>query len=87
MNNPQYETFAINGLLAKRGHNGDQSASLPSRLKRHRKNLGSREEQNSCKNVTFKQRDVQQLAEGNFAAVTKEEWAAVCRHVRAVGCT
>jgi len=29
-------------------------------------------------------RDVQQLAEQNFAAVTMEEWAAVCRHVEAV---
>ena len=33
---------------------------------------------------TFKLRDIQQLAEQNFAAVTKEEWAAVCRHVEAV---
>jgi len=36
------------------------------------------------KNVTFNLRDVQQLAEQNFAAVTMEEWAAVCRHVKAV---
>jgi len=36
------------------------------------------------KNVTFKLRDVQQLAEQNFATVTMEEWAAVCRHVKAV---
>jgi hypothetical protein len=28
--------------------------------------------------------NVQQLAEQNFAAVTTGEWAAVCRHVKAV---
>jgi len=38
----------------------------------------------AAKNVTFKLRDVQQLAKQNFAAVTMEEWAAVCRHVKAV---
>ena len=38
----------------------------------------------AAKNVTFKLRDVQQLAEQNFAALTMEEWAAVCRHVKAV---
>ena len=38
----------------------------------------------AAKNVTFKLRDVQQLAEQNFAAVTMEEWADVCRHVKAV---
>ena len=38
----------------------------------------------AAKNVTFMQRDVQQLAEKNSAAVTMEEWAAVCRHVKAV---
>ena len=29
-------------------------------------------------------RDVQKLAEQKFAAVTMEQWAAVCRHVKAV---
>jgi hypothetical protein len=29
-------------------------------------------------------RDFQQLAEQNFAAVTMEEWAAICRHVKFV---
>ena len=38
----------------------------------------------AAKNTTFKLRDVQQLAEQNLAAVTMEEWAAVCRHVKAV---
>jgi hypothetical protein len=38
----------------------------------------------AAKNVTFELRDVQQLAEQNFAAVTTEEWVAVCRHVKAV---
>ena len=38
----------------------------------------------AAKNVTFKLRDVQQLAEENFSAVTKEEWAAVWRHVKSV---
>jgi hypothetical protein len=35
------------------------------------------------KNVTFKLRDVQQLAEENFSSVKEEAWAAVCRHVKA----
>jgi hypothetical protein len=39
----------------------------------------------AAKNVTFNLQDVQQLAEQNFAAVTMEGRAAVCRHVRAVG--
>jgi uncharacterized protein YifE (UPF0438 family) len=39
----------------------------------------------AAKNVTFKLQDVQQLAEQNFAAVTMEEKAAVCRHVKVVG--
>jgi hypothetical protein len=39
----------------------------------------------AAKNVTFKLQNVQQLAEQNFAAVTMEEKAAVCRHVKAVG--
>jgi hypothetical protein len=38
----------------------------------------------AARNVTFKLQDVQQLAEENFATVTKEEWAAVCRHARRV---
>ena len=38
----------------------------------------------SAKNVTFKLRDGHQVAEQNFAAVTMEEWAAVCRRVKAV---
>ena len=37
-----------------------------------------------AKNVTFKLRDVQQLAEQNLGAVAMEEWAAVCRRVKAV---
>jgi hypothetical protein len=38
----------------------------------------------AAKNVTFKLQDVQQLAEQNFATLTMEEWAAICRHVKAV---
>jgi hypothetical protein len=38
----------------------------------------------NCKNITFKLRDVQQLSEQNFAAVTMKEWAAICRHVKAL---
>ena len=38
----------------------------------------------AAKNVTFKLQDVQQLAEQNFATVTMEEWAAVCRHAKTV---
>jgi hypothetical protein len=36
------------------------------------------------KNVSFKLGDVQLLTEENFAAVPKEEWDAVCRHVKIV---
>jgi len=39
----------------------------------------------AAKDVTFELRDVRQLAEQNFAAMTMEEWATVCRHVKAVG--
>jgi len=38
----------------------------------------------AAKIFTFKLGDVQQLAEQHFAAVTMEEWAAVCRHIKAV---
>ena len=38
----------------------------------------------AAKNVTFMLWDIQQLAEQNFAIVIMEEWAAVCRHVKAV---
>jgi hypothetical protein len=38
----------------------------------------------TAKNVIFKLRDVQQLAEQNFVTVTIEEWAAVCSHVKGV---
>jgi hypothetical protein len=34
--------------------------------------------------LLFKLQDIQQLAEQNFAAMTMEELAAVCRHVKAV---
>ena len=47
--------------------------------------MGYREKtRTAAKNVTFKLRNVQQLAEQNFASVTMEEWAAVCRRVKAV---
>jgi hypothetical protein len=38
----------------------------------------------AAKNVTFKLEDVHKLAEENFAAVTIEEWAAVCKRVKVV---
>ena len=38
----------------------------------------------AAKNVTLKLKDIQQLAERNFAKVTMEGRAAVCRHVTAV---
>jgi len=38
----------------------------------------------AAKNVTFKLRDVRQLAEQNFAVVTREQMAVVCRHVKAL---
>ena len=84
MHKPQYETFAIDCLLAA---HGDTVIRLPlyrPDLNPIEKIWGVVKTRIAAKNVTFKLRDVQPLAERNFAAVTMEEWAAVCRHVKGV---
>jgi transposase len=84
MHKPQYETFAIDGLLAKHGHTMIRLPPYHPDLNPIEKIWGVVKNRVAAKNVTFKLQDVQQLAEENFAAVTEEEWAAVCRHVKVV---
>jgi transposase len=81
---PQYETFAIDCLLADHGHTVIRLPPYHPDLNPIEKIWGIVKSRIAAKNVTFKLRDVQQLAEENFAAVTMEEWAAVCRHVKVV---
>jgi transposase len=76
--------LAIDGLLAELGHTMIRLPPYHPDLNPIEKILGIVKNKVAAKNVTFKLRDVQQLAEENFAAVTEEEWAAVCRHVTAV---
>ena len=84
MYKPQCETFAIDCLLADHGHTVIRLPSYHSDLNPIEKIWGSMKTRIAAKNVTFKLLDVQQLAKQNFAAVTTEEWAVVCRHVKAV---
>ena len=80
----QCETFAINCLLADHGHTVIRLPAYHPDLNFIEKIWGIVKTRIAVKNVTFKLRDVQQLAEQSFATVTMEEWAAVCRHVKAV---
>jgi transposase len=84
MHKPQYETFAIDCLVAEHGHTVIRLPPYHPDLNPIEKIWGIVKNRIAAKNVMFKLRDVQQLAEQNFAAVTMEEWAAVCRHVKAV---
>ena len=84
MHKPQYETFAIDCLLAERGHTVIRLLPYHPDLNPIENIWGIVKTRSAAKNVTLRLRDVQQLAEQNFAAVTMEEWAAVCRHVKAV---
>jgi len=84
MHKPQNETFAIDCLLAENGHTVIRLHPYQLDLNPIGEIRGIVNTRIAAKNVTFKLRDVQQLAEQNFAAVTMEEWAAVCRHVEAV---
>jgi len=81
---PQYETFAIDRLLADHGHTVFRLSPYHPDLNPIEQIWGIVKARIAAKNVTFKLQDVQQLAEQNFAAVTVEEWAAVCRHCKAV---
>jgi len=84
MHKPQYENFAFDCLLAEHGHTVIRLPPCYPDLNPIEKIWGIVKTRIAAKNVTFKLRVVQQLAEQNFAAVTMEEWAAVCRHVKAV---
>jgi transposase len=67
---PQYDTFAIDWLLAERGHTVIRLPPYYPDLKPIEKIWGIVKTRIAAKNVTFKLRDVQQLTEQNFAAVT-----------------
>jgi len=84
MHKPQYVTFAIGCLLAEHGHTVIRLPPYYPDLNPIEKIWGFVKTRIAAKSVTFKLRDVQQLAEQNFATVTKEVGAAVCRHVKAV---
>jgi len=81
---PQYETYAIHRLLADHGHTVLRLPPYHPDLNPIEQIWGVVKTRIAAKKVTFKQQDVQQLAEKNFAAVTMEEWAAVCRHAISV---
>ena len=84
MHKPQYKTFAIDCLLTEHGYTVIRLPPYHPDLNPIEKICGIMKTRIAAKNVTFKLRDVQQLAEQNFAAVTMEVWVAVCRHVKAV---
>jgi len=84
MHKLQYETFAIDSLLADHGHTVLRLPPYHPDLNPIEKLWAIVKNRMAAKNVTFKLQDVQHLAEQNFAAVTTEEWAAVCRHVQTV---
>jgi len=86
MHKPQYETFAIDCLVAEHGHTVVRLPPYHPDLNLIEKMWVIVKTRIAAKNVTFtrKLRDIQQLEEQNFAAVVMEEWAAVCRHVKAV---
>ena len=66
---PQYETFAIDRLLADHGHTVLRLPPYHPDLNLIEKIWGIVKTRIAAKNVTFKLQDVQQLAEQNFAAV------------------
>ena len=84
MHKPQFENFAIDCLLTELGHTVIRLPPYHPDLNPIEKIWGNVKTGIAAKNFTFKLRDVQQLAEQNFATVTMEEWAAVCRHIKAV---
>ena len=79
MHKPQYETFAIDCLLADYGHPVLRLPPYHPDLNPTEKIWGTVKTRIAAKNVTFKLQDVQQLAEQNFVSVTMEEWTVVCR--------
>jgi len=84
MHKPQYETLAIVRLLADHGHTVLRLPPYHPDLNPTEQYWGIVKTRIAAKNVTFKLQDVQPPAEQNFASVTMEEWAAVCRHAKTV---
>ena len=66
MHKPQNETFAIDCLLAENGHTVIRLPTYHPDLNAIEKIWGIVKTRIAAKNVTFKLRDVQQLAEQNF---------------------
>jgi len=66
MHKPQYETFAIDCLLAEHRHTVIRLPTYHPDLNAIEKIWGIVKTRIAAKNVTFKLRDVQQLAEQNF---------------------
>jgi len=84
MDKMQCETFEINCLLAEHEHTVIRPPPYHPDLNPIEKIWGIVKTRIAAENVTFKLRDIQQLAEQNFVTVTMEEWTAVCRHVKVV---
>ena len=83
----KYESFSTDCLLAEHGHTVIRLPPYHPVLNPIEKFWGivkTRIAAKKKKSVTFKLRDIQQLAGENFAAVTVQEWADVCRHVKHV---
>ena len=79
MHKPQYGIFAIDSLLADHGHTVLRLPPYHPDLNPIEQIWGIVKTRIAAINVTFKLRDVQQMAEQKCAAVTMEERAAVCR--------
>jgi hypothetical protein len=82
LHKPQYDTFAIDCLLANHGHTVVRLPPYHPDLNPIENIWGIVKSRIAAKNVTFTLGDVHKLAEENFAAVTIEEWSAVCEHVK-----
>jgi transposase len=72
MHKPQYETFAVDCLLTHHVHTVIRLPPYHPDLNPIEKTGGIVKTRIAARNHTFKLRDVQQLAEQNFAAVTME---------------
>jgi hypothetical protein len=73
---PQCEAYEIDCLLTQHGHTVIRLPPYHPDLNSIETIWGIVKTRIAAKNVTFKLRNIQQLAEQNFATVTMEEWAA-----------
>jgi len=83
MHKLQNETLAIDRLLADHGHTMLRLPPYHPDLNPIQQIWGIVKTRIAAKNVVFKLQDVR-TGQVNFVAVTMEEWAAVCRHIKAV---